>query len=199
MDGETLYIVGPGSTTGAVMEAMGLPHTLLGVDLVKGRKLVKADATDADINAAIARHGGRAEVIAGVTGRQGFVFGRGNLQISPEVLRQVGKKNITIVAAERKVGLDAALQGTQALLDQLRNHVALQHLRRHIRQRHPTPQRQRLPQQPRVRLPVTRTGRLARLLKQDLEAADVDVATRCRQHVPARPTLQHLLEGEALP
>ncbi len=103
------------------------------------------------------------------------------------------------VAAERKVGLDAALQGTQALLDQLRNHVALQHLRRHIRQRHPTPQRQRLPQQPRVRLPVTRTGRLARLLKQDLEAADVDVATRCRQHVPARPTLQHLLEGEALP
>lgn len=103
MDDETLYIIGPGSTTGAVMEAMGLAHTLLGVDLVKGRKVVHVDAAEADIRAAMAGHGGPVEILASVIGNQGFVFGRGNLQITPEVIRAVGKKGITIVAAEGKV------------------------------------------------------------------------------------------------
>lgn len=103
------------------------------------------------------------------------------------------------MAAELEVGLDAALQGAQALLDQRQNHVALQQLRRHIRQRHPTPQRQRLPQQCRFALPVTRTGGPARLLEQDLEAAEVDVAAGCHQHVAVWAAPQHLPEVEALP
>lgn len=103
MENDTLYLIGPGTTSGAVMDGMGLPHTILGVDIVMGRKLVKADATEAEIRAAILKHGGPAEIIASVIGHQGFVFGRGNLQFSPEVIRSVGKKRITIVAAERKV------------------------------------------------------------------------------------------------
>jgi predicted polyphosphate/ATP-dependent NAD kinase len=103
MDEQTLYIVGPGSTSGAVMEGMGLPHTVLGVDLVLGRRLVKADATEGEIKAALSKHGGPAEIIASVVGHQGFVFGRGNLQLTPEVIRAVGKKRITVVAGERKV------------------------------------------------------------------------------------------------
>jgi len=103
MDNDTLYLIGPGSTTGAIMEAMGLPHTVLGVDIVQGRRLAKADATEAEIKAAIARHGGPVEIIASVIGHQGFVFGRGNLQFSPDIIRAAGKKRITIVAAERKV------------------------------------------------------------------------------------------------
>jgi predicted polyphosphate/ATP-dependent NAD kinase len=103
MEEDTLYLFGPGSTTGAVMEALGLAHTLLGVDLVLNRRLVKADATDTDIRQAIASHGGPAELVVGVIGAQGFVFGRGNLQFSPEVIRAVGKKHVTILAAEAKV------------------------------------------------------------------------------------------------
>ena len=103
MDNDTLYLFGPGSTTGAVLEAMGLPHTMLGVDIVLGRRLLKADATDTDIKAAVAKHGGPVEIIASVIGQQGFVFGRGNLQFTPEIIRGVGRKRITIVAAERKV------------------------------------------------------------------------------------------------
>jgi predicted polyphosphate/ATP-dependent NAD kinase len=103
MDDDTLYIIGPGSTTGAIVEAMGLTHTLLGVDLVKARKLVKADATEIEIKEAMAKHGGPAELIVSVIGHQGFVFGRGNLQITPEIIRAVGKKRLTIVAAEKKV------------------------------------------------------------------------------------------------
>ncbi len=113
MDGEALYIIGPGSTTGAIMEAMGLTHTLLGVDLVRGRKLVRADATEADLKEALAKHAGPAEIITSVIGNQGFVFGRGNLQLTPEVIRAVGKERITIVAAEKKVeGLNELLVDT---------------------------------------------------------------------------------------
>ncbi len=102
-DEKTLYIIGPGSTTGAVMEALGLAHTMLGVDLVRGRKLLKADATESDIKAALSAHKGPAEIVASVIGNQGFVFGRGNLQITPEVIRSVGKAHITVLAAEGKV------------------------------------------------------------------------------------------------
>lgn len=102
-DERTLYIIGPGSTTGAVMEVLGLPHTMLGVDLVKGRHLLKADATEGEIQAALEAHGGPAEILTGVIGNQGFVFGRGNLQISPAVIRAVGKAHITVLAGEGKV------------------------------------------------------------------------------------------------
>ena len=102
-DESTLYIIGPGTTTGAVMEALGLAHTTLGVDIVKGRKLTKADATEAEIRAALAAHEGPAEILASVIGNQGFVFGRGNLQVTPEVIRSVGKAHITVLAAEGKV------------------------------------------------------------------------------------------------
>lgn len=103
MDDDALYIIGPGSTAGALLEALGHPHTLLGVDLLKGRKLVEADATEADIKRAIAEHRGPVVLIVGAIGAQGFVLGRGNLQLSPEVIRTIGKENIQIVAAEQKV------------------------------------------------------------------------------------------------
>ena len=40
MDADTLYVMGSGSTVGAVMEEMGLENTLLGVDLVEDQALV---------------------------------------------------------------------------------------------------------------------------------------------------------------
>ena len=49
MKPEAYYVVGPGTTTRPVMEKLGLPHTLLGMDIVKDGKLVKADAAERDI------------------------------------------------------------------------------------------------------------------------------------------------------
>ncbi len=99
----TLYVIGPGSTTAAVMDALDLPNTLLGVDLVQDRKLVASDVTEKDI---LARISPDIEVRIVVTpiGGQAYLFGRGNQQISYEVIRRVGKDHIHIVATQAKLG-----------------------------------------------------------------------------------------------
>ena len=53
---DTLYIVGTGSTTAAVMRELGLPNTLLGVDLIYDKKVVALDCTERQILEAIQEH-----------------------------------------------------------------------------------------------------------------------------------------------
>jgi predicted polyphosphate/ATP-dependent NAD kinase len=99
------YLVGPGSTTAAIMQELNLPNTLLGVDIVRDGKLLVADANAQQLlDAARAT---QSRIIVTVIGGQGHVFGRGNQQFSPAVIRAVGLENITIVAAKSKIaGLD---------------------------------------------------------------------------------------------
>ena len=47
--------------------------------------------------------GKRVKIITSLIGRQGFLFGRGNLQLSPQILRKVNTKNIIIVATKFKM------------------------------------------------------------------------------------------------
>ncbi|MDR3225622.1 MAG: ATP-NAD kinase family protein [Clostridiales Family XIII bacterium] len=102
MEDDALYIFGGGSTTMKIMETAGLTGTLLGVDLVHGKRMHKADATENDILAALDEHP-KAKIIVTVIGGQGYVFGRGNQQISAEVLRRVGKENIIVAASKDKM------------------------------------------------------------------------------------------------
>jgi predicted polyphosphate/ATP-dependent NAD kinase len=97
-----LYILGPGSTTAHIAKAMGQEKTLLGVDVYIDRRLVRADASEADILALL--EGGReAVVVVTPIGAQGFFFGRGNQQLSPAVIRSVGPDAVTVVATPSKL------------------------------------------------------------------------------------------------
>jgi len=108
------YLIGPGSTTAAIMAALHLPDTLLGVDVVRDGELLAADADEATLLAQLDAAPGAATIVVTVIGGQGYVFGRGNQQFSPEVIRRVGLDNILIVAAKSKI---TALGGRPLLVD----------------------------------------------------------------------------------
>lgn len=107
-----LWIVGPGSTTRTIAIALGLEKTLLGVDLYRNGTIVKLDANERDILRLL--DGTTARIVVTPIGGQGYLFGRGNQQISPEVIRRVGKQNIVVVATTSKL---ADLAGAPFLVD----------------------------------------------------------------------------------
>jgi predicted polyphosphate/ATP-dependent NAD kinase len=112
MDDETLYILGPGSTISNIAEHLSLKKTLLGVDVVQGKRIIARDVSEDQLLTTIT--GRRTKIIVTVIGGQGFVFGRGNQQISPKVIRAVGKENIVIAATPAKL---ATLRGRPLLVD----------------------------------------------------------------------------------
>jgi len=112
MEDDVIYLIGPGSTTKEVMKALNLDFSPLGVDAILNRKLIGRDLNERQILELIA--GRRAKVVVTPIGGQGYVFGRGNQQISPEVLRRIGKENIVIVATRGKL---ESLRGKPMLLD----------------------------------------------------------------------------------
>lgn len=119
------YIVGPGGTTARVAQALGQEKTLLGVDVYRDRVRVRADASEADILSELAT-GGPAEIIVSPIGAQGFFFGRGNQQISAEVVRAVGPENVTVVSTPSKLKGTPVLRvdtGDPEVDDMFRGHV----------------------------------------------------------------------------
>ncbi len=105
-DKNRVYVFGPGGTTYQIVKALGLEKTLLGVDIVYEGRLIVKDAKESDILKVIDEYGDVTIVVTPIGG-QGFVFGRGNLQISPEVLKRIKKENILIVSTTDKLnGLD---------------------------------------------------------------------------------------------
>jgi predicted polyphosphate/ATP-dependent NAD kinase len=111
---DTLYIVGTGSTTKKILDKLGEEGTLLGVDLVYGRKIVEKDVNEKGILDFLATSNGNVKMIVTVIGGQGYIFGRGNQQLSPDVIRQVGLDNIIIAASKPKM---LSLFGKPLLVD----------------------------------------------------------------------------------
>ena len=109
---ENYYIIGPGTTTRPILNILGLSKTLIGVDVVCGRKLVIADANETSLLELLENHA--AKVVVTPIGGQGFIFGRGNQQISPKVLRKIGLDNIIVISTPEKI---LSLGGRPLLVD----------------------------------------------------------------------------------
>ncbi|WOX06095.1 ATP-NAD kinase family protein [Microbulbifer pacificus] len=116
---ETLCIFGPGSTTLAVLSELGEDGTLLGVDLWHEGGLMAADVSAPAIETAIAEHRAAQphvpiKIILTAIGGQGHLIGRGNQQLSPRVLRAVGRENLIVIATKTKI---TELGGRPLLID----------------------------------------------------------------------------------
>lgn len=109
---DTYFVMGSGSTVGAVMEFLGLDNTLLGVDVVKQGELVASDVTASEL--ITLTQDKPTKVILTVIGGQGHILGRGNQQLSPAFIRQIGKQNMLVVATKQKL---QALNGKPLRLD----------------------------------------------------------------------------------
>jgi len=110
------WVLGPGSTVRAIADRLGVPKTLVGVDVVEigedGPRVVVADAAEADLLPVV--RAGPATIVLTPIGGQGFLLGRGNQPISAAVLRAAGPDAILVVAAAEKL---AALGGRALLVD----------------------------------------------------------------------------------
>jgi predicted polyphosphate/ATP-dependent NAD kinase len=101
MQPEKVYIVGPGTTTRTISDLLDQKKTLLGVDLLVNKQIVERDVNEKQILQAL--NGKPAKIVVTLIGGQGFIFGRGNQQISAKVIRQVGLDNILVVATSGKL------------------------------------------------------------------------------------------------
>jgi len=104
MEDDALYFIGSGTTPAAIMQELGLENTLLGVDLVINSELVESDLTEQKILDYCQKYPDKKVwLVITVIGGQGIVFGRGNQQLSPEVIRKVGINNIIYMATAEKI------------------------------------------------------------------------------------------------
>jgi predicted polyphosphate/ATP-dependent NAD kinase len=101
MEEDVMYFVGSGSTPKAVMDVLQLESTLLGIDAVCNRQLIAGDVNEKKILELVKQHPAR--IVLTIIGGQGHLFGRGNQQFSPAVIRAVGKENIIIIATPEKI------------------------------------------------------------------------------------------------
>lgn len=101
MEEDVFYIMGSGTSIRPIMESLNLPNTLLGIDIIKNKELIGRDVNEKEILDIIGEDS--AKIIVTVIGGQGYIFGRGNQQISAEVIKKVGKENILVVATKNKL------------------------------------------------------------------------------------------------
>ena len=104
VDPGVTYVLGPGSTVGAVKEALGFAGSPLGVDVWRDGAVLARDASEAAILDAL---GDRNVIVVSPIGGQGFIFGRGNPQLSPAVIQRC---EVEVVASRSKLDDIGALR-----------------------------------------------------------------------------------------
>ena len=101
LESDVLYLFGVGTTAAAIMRDLGYQHTLLGFDAVLNGELIGEDLDSEAIWTLVQQHPTR--IILTATGGQGILIGRGNQQLTPEILRYVGRDSLWVVATPNKL------------------------------------------------------------------------------------------------
>ena len=100
---DRLVIWGSGGTLRAIAEMNEFQPTNLGIDATKGNEQVGTDLSESDLLELLSDHDGLTTLLLSPMGGQGFLIGRGNLQLSPQVLRLIGIDNILGVVTPAKL------------------------------------------------------------------------------------------------
>jgi len=103
LDEERLIVWGSGGTLREIGGNLGFDLTTLGIDATIGTEQVGTDLDESGIIHILDSHSGPITLLLSPMGGQGFLIGRGNLQLSPDVLRSIGSENILGVVTPAKL------------------------------------------------------------------------------------------------
>ncbi|MFP3200910.1 MAG: ATP-NAD kinase family protein [Sulfolobus sp.] len=94
-----IYIIGPGSTTKYILKKLGYEPNFLCTDVMVGKSLIKSCVNYYDLMNLT----GELNIILTPIGKQGFLIGRGNQEIGPEILKRIGKDRIIVISTKEKI------------------------------------------------------------------------------------------------
>jgi predicted polyphosphate/ATP-dependent NAD kinase len=97
-----LFLFCAGGTIDYIAKKLNIEHTLLGIDAVYQKHLVGKDVNEEQILKLLKKYP-KAKILLSPIGAQGFILGRGNLQLSPAVINKIGIENIIVVATPSKL------------------------------------------------------------------------------------------------
>jgi len=97
-----LFLFGSGGTIDYIAKKIGIKNTLLGIDAVYNKKLIGRDLNEDGILKLLTKYH-KAKVVLSPIGAQGFILGRGNLQLSSKIIKKIGIDNIIIVSTPAKL------------------------------------------------------------------------------------------------
>jgi len=98
---DATWILGPGTTVKEVAELLCAKKTILGVDIYNDGNTI-LDVDEKRILKEV-KDWKRTWIVLSPIGRQGILLGRGNQQLSPEILKRVEKEHIIIAATKTKL------------------------------------------------------------------------------------------------
>lgn len=99
---DLMLVWGSGGTLRQISKQNGHDSTLLGIDIQHAGKMYN-DLNEKGLLEIINGHEGEIKLLLSPMGGQGFLIGRGNLQLSPDVLRAIGIDNILGIATPAKL------------------------------------------------------------------------------------------------
>ena len=97
-----LYFFGSGGTINYIADKIGVKNTLLGIDAVYNNQVIGVDLNEEKILKILKKYS-KSKIILSPIGAQGFILGRGNLQLSPKVIQKIGLDNIIVVSTPAKL------------------------------------------------------------------------------------------------
>lgn len=101
-DDQIMVIWGSGGTINRMGQHLGFELTLLGIDIYHQGEIFR-DLNEQQLLEKIGPHKGNKLLLLSPMGGQGFLIGRGNLQLSPNVLKAIGHDSILGVATPSKL------------------------------------------------------------------------------------------------
>ena len=98
-----LIIWGSGGTLRTISNMIGFQGTVLGIDASIGFQQIGTDLNEKQLLNLLSTHSGEVTLLLSPMGGQGFLIGRGNLQLSPDVLREIDITNVLGVVTPAKL------------------------------------------------------------------------------------------------